>query len=241
MNKTLSTRSYNMSRIKSKNTKPEILIRKLLHNIGYRYRIHIKNITGKPDLTFTRRKKVIFVHGCFWHRHKNCKFSTCPKTNIEFWNEKFEKNIKRDRKVQLELNPFPGVMGVAPATDEMLSTIPPRANGGNMDDPNLTKGTTVYFPVFVKGALFSIGDAHAIQGLGEVCGTAIEAPMTITYRVRVLKNKPAIKEPQYENEDILARCYSIKDVRKMLNNGKIINGITLIALQWFFLNYKLNI
>ena len=93
-----------MSRIKSKNTKPEILIRKLLHNIGYRYRIHIKNITGKPDLTFTRRKKVIFVHGCFWHRHKNCKFSTCPKTNIEFWNEKFEKNIKRDRKVQLELN-----------------------------------------------------------------------------------------------------------------------------------------
>jgi len=107
-------------------------------------------------------------------------------------------------KVQLELKPFPGVMGVAPATDEMLSTIPPRANGGNMDDPNLTKGTTVYFPIFVKGALFSIGDAHAIQGLGEVCGTAIEAPMTITYRLRVLKNKPAIKEPQYEKDDIYA-------------------------------------
>ncbi|SVC54449.1 uncharacterized protein METZ01_LOCUS307303, partial [marine metagenome] len=101
-------------------------------------------------------------------------------------------------KIQLELSPFPGVMGVAPDTDEMLSTIPPRANGGNMDDPNLTVGTTVYFPVFVKGALFSIGDAHAIQGLGEVCGTAIEAPMTITYRLRVIKNKPAIKEPQYE-------------------------------------------
>ena len=95
-------------------------------------------------------------------------------------------------------------MGVAPETDEMLSTIPPRANGGNMDDPNLTKGTTVYFPIFVKGALFSIGDAHAIQGLGEVCGTAIEAPMTITYRLRVLKNKPAIKEPQYEKDDIYA-------------------------------------
>ena len=107
-------------------------------------------------------------------------------------------------KVQLDLKPFPGVMGVAPATDEMLSTIPPRANGGNMDDPNLTEGTTVYFPIFVKGALFSIGDAHAIQGLGEVCGTAIEAPMTITYRLRVLKNKPAIEEPQYESDDYYA-------------------------------------
>ena len=107
-------------------------------------------------------------------------------------------------KVQLKLNPFPGVMGVAPETAEMLSTIPPRANGGNMDDPNLTKGTTVYFPVFVKGALFSIGDTHAIQGLGEVCGTAIETPMTITYRLRVLKDKPGIKEPQYETDKFYA-------------------------------------
>ena len=107
-------------------------------------------------------------------------------------------------KVQLKLNPFPGVMGVAPETAEMLSTIPPRANGGNMDDPNLTEGTTVYFPVFVKGALFSIGDTHAIQGMGEVYGTAIETPMTITYRLRVLKDKPAIKEPQYENDEIYA-------------------------------------
>ena len=107
-------------------------------------------------------------------------------------------------KVQLKLNPFAGVMGVAPETAEMLSTIPPRANGGNMDDPNLTEGTTVYFPVFVKGALFSIGDAHAIQGLGEVCGTAIETPMTITYRIRVLKDKPAIEEPQYETDDYYA-------------------------------------
>ena len=81
------------------------------------------------------------------------------------------------------LKPFPGVMGVAPDTDERLSTIPPRANGGNMDDPNITVGTTVYFPVFVKGALFSIGDTHAVQGAGEVSGTAIEAPMRIIYRV----------------------------------------------------------
>jgi len=95
-------------------------------------------------------------------------------------------------------------MGVAPDTEEMLSTIPPRANGGNMDDPSLVEGTTVYFPVFVKGALFSIGDGHAVQGLGEVCGTAIEAPMTFTYRLRVIKDKPEIKEPQYETDDYYA-------------------------------------
>ena len=73
-----------------------------------------------------------------------------------------------------------------------------------MDDPSLVEGTTVYFPVFVKGALFSIGDGHAVQGLGEVCGTAIEAPMTFTYRLRVIKDKPGIKEPQYETNDYYA-------------------------------------
>jgi len=107
-------------------------------------------------------------------------------------------------KITIPLKPFAGVMGVAPDTEEMLSTIPPRANGGNMDDPSIVEGTTVYFPVFVKGALFSIGDAHAVQGLGEVCGTAIEAPMTFVYRLRVLKNKPAIQEPQYETDDFYA-------------------------------------
>ncbi len=70
--------------------------------------------------------------------------------------------------IRVPLRPFAGVMGVAPDTDELLNTIPPRANGGNLDDPNLTVGTTVYFPVFVTGALFSIGDTHAVQGLGEV-------------------------------------------------------------------------
>lgn len=81
--------------------------------------------------------------------------------------------------IRVPLQPFAGVMGVAPDTDEMLNTIPPRANGGNLDDPNLTVGTTVYFPVFVPGALFSIGDTHAVQGLGEVSGTAMEAPMRV--------------------------------------------------------------
>ena len=101
--------------------------------------------------------------------------------------------------IVLPLNPFPGVMGVAPATDEMLSTIPPRANGGNMDDPDMVEGTTVYFPVFVEGALFSIGDTHAAQGAGEVCGTAIEAPMRIVYEIELIKGR-SIPEPQYEND-----------------------------------------
>jgi acetamidase/formamidase len=106
--------------------------------------------------------------------------------------------------IAVPLRPFPGVMGVAPDTDEMLSTVPPRAHGGNLDDPNIVEGTTVYFPVFVEGALFSIGDTHAAQGHGEVSGTAIEAPMRIVYRVNVIKGGRAIAEPQYETDDFYA-------------------------------------
>lgn len=103
--------------------------------------------------------------------------------------------------ITIPLSPFPGVMGVAPATDSLLSTIPPRANGGNMDNRHIGVGTTVYFPVFVEGALFSIGDTHAVQGDGEVSGTAIEAPMRIRYRVEVIEGGRAIQEPQYESAD----------------------------------------
>ena len=117
---------------------------------------------------------------------------------------KDKKSVKFSEGINIPLKPFPGVMGVAPATDSMLSTIPPRANGGNMDDPNMTEGTVVYFPVFVEGALFSIGDAHATQGAGEVCGTAIEAPMNIVYEVEVIKGGRSFEEPQYETEDYYA-------------------------------------
>lgn len=102
------------------------------------------------------------------------------------------------------LDPFPGVMGVAPDTEEMLSTIPPRANGGNMDDPHMTQGTIMYFPVFVEGALFSIGDMHAAQGAGEVCGTAVEIPGRVVYEVNVIKGGRIISEPQYETADTYA-------------------------------------
>ncbi|MGB5170958.1 acetamidase/formamidase family protein [Eudoraea sp.] len=105
--------------------------------------------------------------------------------------------------ISIPMRPFPGVMGVAPNTEEMLVTFPPRANGGNMDDPNMVKGVTVYFPVFVKGALFSIGDTHAVQGLGEVVGTAVECDMRIRFRLSVLKDKK-IEEPQYESKDYYA-------------------------------------
>jgi len=106
-------------------------------------------------------------------------------------------------QVSVPLQPFAGVMGVAPDTSEMLSTIPPRANGGNMDDPHLVKGVTVYFPIFVKGALFSIGDTHAVQGLGEVVGTAVECDMRVRFRLTVIKQK-SIMEPQYETEEYYA-------------------------------------
>jgi acetamidase/formamidase len=106
--------------------------------------------------------------------------------------------------ISIPLRPFPGVVGVAPDTDELLTTIPPRANGGNMDNKHLTAGTTVYLPVFVEGALLSIGDTHAAQGDGEVCGTAIEAPMRIVLEVEVLKGRPPIPEPRYETDEFYA-------------------------------------
>lgn len=113
------------------------------------------------------------------------------------------KSVDFDDGINIPLNPFPGVLGVAPATDSLLSTIPPRANGGNMDNPYLTTGTTIYFPVFVNGGLFSIGDTHAAQGMGEVCGTAIEAPMRIVYEIELIKER-IIPEPQYETEEYYA-------------------------------------
>lgn len=101
--------------------------------------------------------------------------------------------------VTIPLKPFLGVIGVAPDTEEMLVTFPPRANGGNMDDPNMTRGVTVYLPVFVEGALLSVGDPHAVQGLGEVVGTAVECDMRALLRIKVIKDK-TIPEPQYETD-----------------------------------------
>lgn len=89
-------RRFNMQQIKSKNTKPEILLRKLLFAKGFRYKINDKNLPGRPDLVLKKYKTVIFVNGCFWHGHKDCKYFVIPKTRTEFWVEKIQGNISRD-------------------------------------------------------------------------------------------------------------------------------------------------
>jgi DNA mismatch endonuclease (patch repair protein) len=93
---TKSQRSYNMSRIKGKNTKPEILVRKFLHSKGFRFRLHVKNLPGKPDIVLPKYKTVIFVHGCFWHGHSNCKYAKLPETRKEWWQKKIERNKELD-------------------------------------------------------------------------------------------------------------------------------------------------
>jgi acetamidase/formamidase len=106
--------------------------------------------------------------------------------------------------IRIPLSPFPGVLGVAPDTDEMLVTIPPRTNGGNMDNRYMKEGTTVYLPVAIAGANFSVGDTHAVQGDGEVSGTAVEAPMRLVVELEVLKGADHIREPQYETDQYYA-------------------------------------
>lgn len=101
--KSSEERSKNMSAIKSKNTKPEIFLRKLLFANGYRYRIHSNTIPGHPDLWLKKYDTAIFVNGCFWHRHQGCRYAYTPKTRIDFWNRKFDQNIKRDQTVKKEL------------------------------------------------------------------------------------------------------------------------------------------
>jgi len=96
-------RSYNMSRIKSKDTKPEILVRKFLHLNGFRFRIHVKTIPGKPDIVLPKYKAIILIHGCFWHGHPNCKDFKIPKTRTEWWLNKINRNIAKDISLKKSL------------------------------------------------------------------------------------------------------------------------------------------
>jgi DNA mismatch endonuclease (patch repair protein) len=91
-------RSRNMAAIKGKDTKPETSVRKLLHSLGYRFRLHRKDLPGKPDIVLPKYKTVVFVHGCFSHQHKGCKYNTQPKSNKQFWLPKLRKNVERDKK-----------------------------------------------------------------------------------------------------------------------------------------------
>ncbi len=96
-------RSRNMSSIRSKDTKPEVYLRKLLFAKGYRYRKNVDYVPGHPDIYLGKYKTAIFVHGCFWHRHQGCKYAYTPKSNVEFWHKKFENNVKRDAAVRTML------------------------------------------------------------------------------------------------------------------------------------------
>lgn len=92
-------RSENMRRIRSKGMQPELEVRKLIHRLGYRFRLHDPQLPGKPDLVFSSRRKIILVHGCFWHQHKanKCKIARVPKSNLSYWAEKLSRNVKRDK------------------------------------------------------------------------------------------------------------------------------------------------
>ena len=90
------TRSYNMSQIRAKDTKPEMIVRKFLHSHGFRYRLHDKKLLGKPDMALKKYKTLIFVHGCFWHGHEGCKYFVIPKTRTEWWKNKISKTQEKD-------------------------------------------------------------------------------------------------------------------------------------------------
>ena len=96
-----------MSRIRGRDTIPELKVRSTLHRLGYRFRLHTSSLPGRPDIVLPKYKTVVFVHGCFWHRHSGCKYAYSPKSNVEFWREKFEQTVLRDQRKTGEL----GVLG----------------------------------------------------------------------------------------------------------------------------------
>jgi len=106
-------RGWLMGRVKSKNTSTEMIVRRLIYSMGYRYRLHVKVLPGKPDLVFAGRRKVIYVNGCFWHGHKDCRYARLPKSNIDFWDTKIARNRSRDQEniAKMEANGW-GVLTV---------------------------------------------------------------------------------------------------------------------------------
>jgi DNA mismatch endonuclease (patch repair protein) len=96
-------RSLIMAAVHSEDTGPEMAVRRILHGLGYRYRLHVRALPGRPDMVFPARRKIVFVHGCFWHRHGDCQYATSPKTRKVFWQSKFADNVERDRRAKREL------------------------------------------------------------------------------------------------------------------------------------------
>lgn len=129
-----------MSGIRGKDTKPELTVRKFLHQKGLRFRLHAK-LPGKPDLTFPKHKAVVFVHGCFWHRHEGCRFSTTPKSNPDFWQKKFSANVERDARATAQLEEIGWRVLVVwecqlglPELEQLAVTIRSGASGKVADD-----------------------------------------------------------------------------------------------------------
>ena len=96
-------RSWNMSRIRSKDTKPEVVVRSLLHGMGYRFRLHRRDLPGRPDIVLPKYRTAVFVNGCFWHRHEGCRYAFFPKTRVDFWMAKFQDTVERDHRQREEL------------------------------------------------------------------------------------------------------------------------------------------
>jgi DNA mismatch endonuclease, patch repair protein len=100
---TPAQRSFNMSRIRGRDTKPERVLRSLLHRAGLRFRLHRRDLPGKPDIVLPKHRAVVLVHGCYWHRHPGCRYATTPATNVPFWRQKFAGTVERDRKGEMAL------------------------------------------------------------------------------------------------------------------------------------------
>lgn len=100
---TRERRSSIMARIRGRDTKPELAVRRAAHAIGYRFRLHRRDLPGSPDMVFPARRKVVFVHGCYWHRHPRCRLAYTPKSNVTFWTTKFDRNVRRDEEAQTRL------------------------------------------------------------------------------------------------------------------------------------------
>jgi DNA mismatch endonuclease (patch repair protein) len=123
-------RSLIMASVRSRDTKPELAVRKMVHALGYRYRLHSKTLPGKPDLVFPSRRKIVLVHGCFWHRHRRCKYTTTPKTRVDYWEDKFSTNIARDKRTLQNLKK----MGWAVATVWQCELKNPERLARRLDD-----------------------------------------------------------------------------------------------------------
>jgi len=130
-------RSQRMSRVRSKNTKPEMVVRRLIHSLGYRYRLHRATLPGTPDLVFAGRKKLIFVHGCFWHRHEGCPKTRMPKSRLDFWGPKLLRNRYRDIETRRKLNEegWDCLVIWECQTERNLSQLAGKINGFLNDDP----------------------------------------------------------------------------------------------------------